>query len=136
MPDGRHHTQQAKARADQLSADVIGAAIKVHSALGPGLLESVYEVCLASELLLRGIKCRRQVAFPVTYKGRMIDGSYRVDLLVEDLVVVELKAVDQLEPIHYSQLLTYLRLADRWLGLLINFNTVWLKQGLSRVLNH
>jgi GxxExxY protein len=72
----------------------------------------------------------------VTYRGKVIDGSYRVDLLVEDLLIVELKAVDQLDPIHYSQLLTYLRLADRWLGLLINFNTVLLKHGLSRVLNH
>jgi len=126
---------ETNVRADQLSNGIIGAAIEVHRALGPGLLESAYEECLAHELRLRGIGFERQVPLPVIYKGVRLDCGYRLDLLVEDLVIVELKAVDALMPIHEAQLLTYLRMRGRWLGLLINFNTPALKHGLKRLVN-
>lgn len=125
----------ANARADQLSNSIIGAAIEVHRALGPGLLESAYEECLAYELRLRGLGFARQIPLPVSYKGVKLDCGYRLDLLVEDLVIVELKTVEALEPIHEAQLLTYLRLRRLWLGLLINFNTPVLKRGLKRLVN-
>ena len=134
--DGRgYRSREAKARADAVSGQVIAAAIEVHRLLGPGLLESVYEICLARELALRGVECDRQVPLPITYKGVQLEASHRVDLLVEGLVVVELKSVETLERIHDSQLLTYLRLSGRWLGLLVNFNTDRLKHGLRRMLN-
>ncbi|NJM06310.1 GxxExxY protein [Candidatus Gracilibacteria bacterium] len=123
------------ARADALSKQLIGAAIEVHRALGPGLLESAYEACLCHELKLRSIPFERQVALPVIYKGTMLDCGYRLDLLVGNLVIVELKAIDELEPIHEAQLLTYLRLKKLWLGLLINFNVPVLKQGIKRLVN-
>jgi GxxExxY protein len=114
---------------------VIAAVIEVHRQVGPGLLESVYETCLARELDLREIGYRRQVPLPIIYKGVQLDTSHRLDILVEDMVVVELKAVDSLAPIHDAQLLTYLRLSGRWLGLLVNFNTYLVKHGLRRLLN-
>ncbi|MGB9631862.1 MAG: GxxExxY protein [Chloroflexaceae bacterium] len=125
----------ARAIADQLSGEIIGAAIDVHRALGPGLLESAYEACLGYELSLRGIAYARQVALPVVYKGVTLDCGYRLDLLVGDLVIVEIKAVEAIEPIHNAQLLTYLRLKGLWLGLLINFNVPVLKQGIKRLVN-
>src|SRR5437763_9973443 len=109
--------------AGELSRRVIGAAIEVHKHLGPGLLESAYEACLCHELGLKGLSFGRQIPVPVQYKGLELDCAYRIDVLVEGLVVVELKAVDKLEPIHDAQLITYLKLTDRWLGLLLNFNT-------------
>jgi GxxExxY protein len=114
---------------------VIGAAIKVHRALGPGLLESAYEACLAHELASRGVPIRRQVECPVIYDGLLVDAGYRLDLLVADQLVVELKAVDALLPIHLAQVLTYLRLRDARLGLLLNFKAVRLKDGIRRVVN-
>jgi GxxExxY protein len=123
----------ARAKADQLSKELIGAAIEVHRALGPGLLESAYEVCLGHELELRGIAYKRQVALPVTYKGVQLDCGYRLDLLVGDLIIIEIKAVEEVKPIHEAQLLTYLRLKGLWLGLLINFNVPVLKQGIKRI---
>lgn len=125
----------AKARADQLSKQIIGAAIEVHRALGPGLLESAYEACLSHELSLRRLPHIRQLALPLVYKGVQLDCGYRLDLLVGDLVVIEIKAVEALEPIHDAQLLTYLRLKGLWLGLLINFNVPVLKQGIKRLVN-
>lgn len=122
-------------RADQLSNIIIGAAIEVHRALGPGLLESAYEECLAYELRLRGVVFERQVPLPVVYKGIKLECGYRLDVLVEQLVIVELKTVDVIEPIHDAQLLTYLRMRGLWLGLLINFNTPVLKRGLKRLVN-
>ncbi len=124
-----------QARSDQLSNLIIGAAIEVHRALGPGLLESAYEECLAYELQLRNIAFGRQVPLPVVYKGVRLDCGYRLDLLVEDLVIVELKTVDAFVPIHEAQLLTYLRMRNLWLGLLINFNTPVLKRGIKRLVN-
>lgn len=126
---------EARARVDQLSKEIIGAAIDVHRVLGPGLLESVYEACLGHELSLRGIAYARQVPLPVVYKGVQLDCGYRLDLLVGDLIVVEIKAVEKIAPIHDAQLLTYLRLKGLWLGLLINFNVPVLKQGIKRLVN-
>ena len=101
--------------------------------MGPGLLESTYEECLCGELSQRGVQFRRQVGLPVEYKGVKLDCGYRVDLLVDGLVIVELKSIDKFEPIHEAQLLTYLRLSNLWLGLLINFNVRLLKDGIIRL---
>ena len=120
---------------NQITDQVIGAAIEVHRTLGPGLLESVYEACLAHELARRGLHVDRQRPVPLVYKGVKIDCGYRIDLLVEHQVVVELKAVSQLEPIHEAQVLSYLRLTDSWVGLLINFNVKRLTRGLRRLVN-
>ncbi len=117
---------------DGLSRRMIGCAIEVHRELGPGLLESAYEQCLAHELTLQGIPYERQKPMPVTYKGIMIDYGYRLDLLVDGKIVVELKAVAAIEPIHEAQLLTYLKLAKLKTGLLINFNVPLLKDGIKR----
>jgi len=122
-------------RSDTLSHIIIGAAIEVHKALGPGLLESAYETCLCHELKLRSVAYARQLELPVTYKGVTMDCGYRLDIIVEQLVIVELKAVSALEPIHDAQLLTYLRLRQLWLGLLINFNVPVLKHGIKRLVN-
>jgi GxxExxY protein len=117
---------------EELSSAVIGAAIEVHRELGPGLLESAYEACLGHELALRQIAFERQVPLPVSYKGVHLDCGYRLDLVVNGQLVVELKAVEHLEPIHEAQLLTYLRLSRKRVGLLINFNVALLKQGIVR----
>jgi GxxExxY protein len=112
---------------------VIGAAIEVHRHLGPGLLESAYEECLCQELKLRNIPFKRQVPLPVNYKGVQLDCGYRLDLLVNDELVVELKALDQLLPIHEAQVITYLRLGGWKVGLLLNFSLPTLKQGIKRL---
>lgn len=114
---------------------VIGCAIRVHSALGPGLFESVYEDCLAHELSKAGLAVRRQVALPLTYDGRVFPRAFIADLIVADAVLVELKCVERLLPIHSAQVLTYLRLSGLEKGLLINFNVVKLKDGLKSFLN-
>ena len=130
------HRRDAEApRENQITKLVIGFAIEVHRALGPGLLESAYEECLCYELAQGGIPFLRQVPLPVRYKGVTLDCGYRMDLLIDDLVVVELKAVESLCPIHEAQLLTYLKLAEKSVGLLINFNVPVLKQGLKRIVN-
>ena len=121
---------------NQLSNVVIGAAIDVHKTLGPGLLESVYETCLCHELGLRGIEHQQQLKLPVRYKGVVLDCGYRLDILVEDKLVIELKSVDRLLPIHDAQLLTYLKLGDWPLGIMFNFNVPMLRDGIKRkVLN-
>jgi GxxExxY protein len=117
---------------NDLTKAIIGAAIEVHRALGPGLLESAYEECLCEELKLRGIPFERQKPLPVTYKGRQLDCGYRLDLLVADAVVLELKAIEAFAPIHDAQLLTYLRLGGWKVGLLINFNVPILREGIRR----
>ncbi len=130
------HRRDAEAQSEnQITKLVIGFAIEVHRALGPGLLESAYEECLCYELAQGGIRFLRQVALPVRYKGVTLDCGYRMDLLVDDLVIVEIKAVESLSPIHEAQLLTYLKLAEKSVGLLINFNVPVLKQGLKRIVN-
>lgn len=119
-----------------LTEEIIGAAIEVHRALGPGLLESAYEECLAHELTLANISFERQVALPVNYKGVQLDCGYRLDFVVEETVVLELKAIDVLQPIHEAQLLTYLKLGGWPIGLLINFNVPVLKKGIKRMVHN
>jgi GxxExxY protein len=121
---------------NEVSRIVVDAALEVHRALGPGLLESVYENALAYELELRGLRVQRQVAIPATYKALTFEIAFRADLIVGSLVVVELKSVEELAPVHSKQLLTYLKLADKKLGLLINFNVALLKDGLHRIVNN
>ncbi|MDP0497218.1 MAG: GxxExxY protein [Verrucomicrobiota bacterium JB024] len=118
---------------DDLTQAIVGAAIEVHRTMGPGLLESAYEACLCHELDLRSIPYQRQLDMPVAYKGLKLEKGYRIDLLVEDTVVVELKSVDALLPVHTAQLLTYMRFADKHVGLLINFRTKLLKDGIKRL---
>ncbi len=121
---------------DELTGIVIGAAIDVHRELGQGLLESVYGKCLAYELEKRDIHCQLEVPLPVVYKDITIEGAYRLDMLVEKRVIIELKAVDKILPIYPAQLLSYLKLSGLKLGLLINFNVKVLKQGIKRIVNN
>ena len=121
---------------NQLSSKIIKAAINVHRELGPGLLESVYQACMVIELRSMGIDVQAEVPLPILYKGQKVhEEGFRMDLLVEDTVVVELKSVDNVTDVHKKQLLTYLRLAGKPLGLLINFNEALLKDGITRVIN-
>jgi GxxExxY protein len=120
---------------NDITRKIIGAAIEVHKKLGPGLLESAYEECLCCEMQLRGIEFKRQVPLSLNYKGVVLDCGYRLDLLVEDKVIVELKSIEGLEPIHEAQMLTYLKLRNAWLGLIINFNVIMLKDGVRRLVN-
>jgi len=124
---------QKKIENDVLTERIIGAAIQVHREIGPGLLESTYEVCLCHELSLLKLKVERQKAIPIIYKGVQLDSGYRLDLIVEDQVIVEIKAVSILLPVHEAQLLSYLRHIGRRRGLLINFNVKMLKEGLRRI---
>ncbi|MEQ1663722.1 MAG: GxxExxY protein [Thiobacillus sp.] len=128
-------TQRRRENINDLSSEVIGAAIEVHQALGPGLLESVYELALCHELALREVCYERQKPLPLIYKGRSIEPDYRLDLLIENQLVVELKAIDKLAALHEVQVLTYLRLSGMKLGLLINFNVPILVQGVRRIAN-
>ncbi len=121
---------------NDLSSKIIKAAITVHKELGPGLLESVYQSCLAIELEIIGIATQKEVPLPVTYRGHKIHNEgFRIDLLVENSIIVELKSVHKVKNIHKKQLLTYLRLADKPLGLLINFNEELVKDGITRIIN-
>jgi GxxExxY protein len=122
-------------RENLVTEKIIGCAIEVHKALGPGLLESAYEECFCYELSQNGIAFSRQVPLPVVYKGIKLDCGYRIDVLVDDAVIVELKTVEKLLPIHEAQLLTYLKLYRRSLGLLMNFNVPALKDGIKRFVN-
>jgi GxxExxY protein len=127
---------QERESLNQVTGSIIGAAIDVHRALGPGLLESAYEACLAFELAQRGLKIEQQKPLPLVYKEVKLDCGYRVDLLVDQMVIVEVKAVDHLAPIHQAQLLSYLKLSGCEVGLLINFNVKVLKQGICRLINN
>ena len=137
----RHEEPTKKESPDPLPPDtertasqVVDAAFKVHSALGPGLLESVYETCLLHELRSRSLKAQRQVVLPIIYEGLRIDSGLRLDLLIGGLVVVELKAVERILPVFDAQLLTYLKLSGHRLGLLINFNVARIKDGIRRII--
>ncbi|MBE2225093.1 MAG: GxxExxY protein [Anaerolineae bacterium] len=122
---------------DEITKEIIGAAIEVHRYLGPGLLESAYQICLAHEMMRRGIHFEREKPLPIMYKGIKLDEGYRLDFLVEGLVIVELKAVKKLDDIHLAQTLSYLKLAELRLGLLLNFNVIRLKEGgIKRVVNN
>jgi GxxExxY protein len=121
---------------NHISSQIIQAAINVHKALGPGLLESVYQACMVIELEDANIVVQSEVGLPIEYRGRRVHGEgFRIDLLVEDSVIVELKSIGTIKDIHKKQLLTYLRLADKPLGLLINFNEILLKNGITRIIN-
>jgi GxxExxY protein len=126
-------TETNHADRDPLTEQVIGLAIEVHRALGPGLLESAYEECLAFELKERGVGFERQVPLPVRYKSVRLDCGYRMDLVIENRAIIELKAVERLLPVHDAQLLTYLKLSGMRIGLLLNFNVAVLKDGLRRL---
>jgi GxxExxY protein len=127
--------EHKRAELDRISNQVIGAAIEVHKELGPGLLESVYEYCLKSELERRELKVASQVQLPIYYKGEQLDKDFYIDLLVENELVVELKCVEIVLPVHEVQLVTYLKLSDKRLGLLLNFNVSKMKDGIIRRVN-
>lgn len=120
---------------NEVTGAIVDSAMTVHSALGPGLLESAYEACLEVELRSRGLTVRRQVALPVVYRGVELEIGYRIDVLVAEKVIVEIKAVRSTLPIHQAQLLSYLRLSQRRVGLLINFNVLHLRNGIHRLVN-
>lgn len=117
---------------DPLTREIIGGAIEVHRALGPGLLESVYEECLAHELTERGLRVVRQVPLPVVFKGKRLDCGYRIDLIVNDLVILEIKAIERVLSVHEAQLLSYLKLSGKKVGLLLNFHVPYMRDGVLR----
>jgi GxxExxY protein len=127
VPQADHH--------NAITEQVIGAAIEVHRELGPGRLESVYEACLAFEITSRGLRVERQRTLPLVYRGITLDCAYRLDMVVDDTVVVEAKAVDQLLPVHQAQLISYLKLSGLSIGLLINFHSTVLRAGIRRIVN-
>ncbi|HEY2048387.1 MAG TPA: GxxExxY protein [Caulobacteraceae bacterium] len=130
--EGHEAHEGTRRRRERLAAIVLDAGLAVHRALGPGLLESVYEQCLAHELATRGIPTKRQIGLPVTYKDIRLEAGYRIDLLVDDLVVIEVKAVEALSRLHEAQILTYLRLTGLNLGFLLNFNVPLFRDGIRR----
>lgn len=130
---GTETQREIDPRLNEISGAVVDAAFKVHSALGPGLLESVYETCLVHALHQRGLRLARQVSLPIKFDGIQLDAGLRLDLLVEDSVIVEIKAVESLLAVHRAQLLTYLKLSGHRLGLLINFNVPVIKEGIKRI---
>ncbi len=135
-----HRDMETRERAhvlkhDELSELIIGAAVEVHRELGPGLLESIYETCLAHELREHGVAVIQQLAVPIIYKGTRMPNDLRLDLLVDDRIIVEVKAVEELHPVHQAQLLTYLKLTDKRVGLLLNFNAPILVKGIKRMMN-
>lgn len=125
-----------KQQYNQLSKQILDASIFVRKEMGPGLLESVYEICLAKELRIRGIKTQRQVFLPLYYRGEVLNKDFRIDLLVEDEIIIEIKASEILLPVHHAQIISYLKLADKRLGFLINFNVPLLKNGFKRFVNN
>jgi GxxExxY protein len=124
-----------KEKLNQITDTIIGAAVDVHRTFGPGLLESAYEACLVFELAERGLKVEQQKTLPVVYRGVKLDCGYRLDILIEESVIVEVKSIDQIAPIHKAQLLSYLKLSGCKVGLLINFNVKVLKDGVVRMVN-
>lgn len=131
----RRNLQPIPPRTEEIAKFILDAAFKVHTALGPGLLESVYETCLAYELKGMDLKFESQIALPIVYNGITVESGLRLDVFVEKCVIIEIKAVEILNPIHKAQLLTYLKLANVRLGLLINFNVIHLRDGIIRLVN-
>jgi GxxExxY protein len=121
---------------NRISKDIVNACYTVHKEMGPGLLESIYELCLMKELQIRGLYVQSQVSIPLIYKGFELSKDFRIDILVENEIILELKAVDMLLPVHEAQLISYLKLADKRLGFLLNFNVALMKEGLMRVVNN
>jgi GxxExxY protein len=134
MPSGKSN-EQIVMDINKLSSEIIGAAIEVHKALGPGLLESAYERCLCHELNLRGLSYKSQQPLDIRYKGIKLDCGYRLDIVFEDKIILELKSCEKIEPIHKAQLLTYLKLSGIKLGLLLNFNVTLMREGIVRIVN-
>jgi GxxExxY protein len=128
-------TEVTEVLMNEISGAIVDSAMDVHSELGPGLLESTYEACLIHELRSRNLVVQNQIALPVKYKDTQIDAGYRIDLLVERSIIVEIKAIEKMLPVHEAKLLTYLKLSHRKIGLLINFNTTRLKYGIKRIVN-
>lgn len=128
-----HQEEKSKDELDRLARNVVDAGLMVHRALGPGLLESAYEICLAKELLSRGLSVRRQVTLPIVYRGERLESGYRLDLVVGDAIVIEIKAVEALTRLHEAQILTYMKLSGYRMGFLLNFNVVLFKQGVKRL---
>lgn len=126
--------QEPDKETDRVASIIVDAALKVHRALGPGLLESVYEACFTHELRLRELKVENQIPVPIVYEGLKLDSALRIDLLVNNLVVVELKSVEKIIPLYEAQLLSYLKLTSKQLGLLINFNVPLIKDGIKRII--
>lgn len=124
-----------KEQYNKFSKEILDASIRVHKEMGPGLLESIYELCLTKELNLRGIRTERQVFLPLNYRGHELNKDFRIDLLVEDEIIIEIKAVEVLLPVHEAQIISYLKLANKRLGFLINFNVPLLKNGFKRFVN-
>jgi GxxExxY protein len=120
---------------EEIAKAILDSAFQIHTTLGPGLLESVYEACLIHELKMRRIEVKSQISLPVIYKGMKVDSGFRIDILVDECVIVEIKSTDELNVVHTAQLLTYLRLSNIRLGLLINFNVVHLRNGIKRIIN-
>ena len=135
-PFNAEGAEVARSTLNELSHEVIAAAIKVHSKLGPGLLESAYQSCFIFELRNRGLRAEAEVGLPVVYEGHKVDLGYRIDVLIEGVLVVELKALEAIHPVHKAQLLSQVRLSGRKLGLLINFNVEHLRDGITRVVNN
>lgn len=127
--------QDPKMNENEIGKEVVDAAVKIHSALGPGLLESVYEVILARELTRRGLSIERQIAVPIMYDGVTFDEGFRADIIVEDKVILELKSVESLNKVHHKQLFTYLKLKELKLGFLLNFGASLMKEGIKRMIN-
>ncbi len=121
---------------NDLSAIIVDCCFRVHTTLGPGLLESVYESVLCYELQKRGLSVRKQVEIPVIYEGMRLETGFRADVIVEDLVIIEIKSIEAIASVHSKQVLTYLRLCDMHLGMLVNFNVVLIKDGIKRIVNH
>ena len=126
----------SKTEYERIAKHIVNAAFEVHNELGPGLIESVYEVCLVEELRSRGLFVERQVKIPVIFKGKTLEKDFIIDLLVENTIIIELKAVESILPVHEVQLVTYLKLADKRLGFLINFNVTLIKIGIHRKVNN
>jgi GxxExxY protein len=120
---------------EDIAKEIVDSAIKVHKALGPGLLEAAYQICLAHELMKRGLRVTCEVSLPIHYDGIDIDSGYRIDMLIEDCIIVENNVVDRIIPIHEAQLLTYLRLKGCWLGFILNWNVTRMKDGIKRLVN-
>jgi GxxExxY protein len=122
-------------KTNEITGIIVDSALTVHRTLGPGLLERIYEQCMIQELILRGLKVESQIILPLEYKGLRIDEALRIDILVENMVIIEIKAVEIILPVHEAQLLTYLKLSDKRVGLLINFNAPLIKRGIKRIAN-
>jgi GxxExxY protein len=120
---------------EDIAKEIVDSVIKVHKALGPGLLESAYQICLAHELIIRGLRVSCEVSLPIHYDGIDIDSGYRIDMLIEDCIIVENKVVDRISTVHEAQLLTYLRLKGCWLGFLLNWNVTKMKDGIKRLVS-